>query len=161
MPQLPSGRHVALDPSPLNQLIDDVLHERTLAHWPLLAIESPNDCLKHIEINYMEPVLDVGAPNLAKGSLPIDSTLRQVRTGLTVENVLADASDWSREDKEFFCDFLSSERVRDFLDNHFENIKQIQASLREDGSFLQKWQAQTWAAGCHPIQNDFGERDKT
>lgn len=154
MPQLPSGRHVALEPQPLNQLIDDVVNERAVAIWPLLAIASPNDCINHFELVYMEPTGDGDTPSLATGSVPLDAALRKVHTGLTLGDVLADTSDWSREDKEFFCEFLSSERVQAFLAHHFDHVQEVQAELREHGSSLQKWEAQTWAAGCHPLQDE-------
>lgn len=154
MPQLPSGRHVALEPEPLNKLIDDVVNERTAAIWPLLAMECPNDCIKHFELVYMETSCDGDIPSLAKASVPIDSALRKVHTGLTLSDVLADTSDWSSEDKEFFCEFLSSERVQAFLVDHFDHVQKVKTALLEHGSSLQKWQTQTWLSGCHPLQNE-------
>jgi hypothetical protein len=145
---------VALEPDPLNKLIDDVVNEKAVGIWPLLAIETPNDCINHFEIVYMEPVDGGDLPNLAQGSVPMDADLRKVCTGLTLRDVLAENSDWSEEDKEFFCEFLSSARVQAFLAHHYEHVQKVQTALREHGSFLQKWEAQTWAAGCHPLQED-------
>jgi len=152
MPQLSSGRHVAISPTPLNQLIDDILHERTLALWPLLAISSPEDCLAFFEVIYfVEKDAEDKTDQASNGNYPPE--LMPAPTGLSPVDVLSEDSEWTADERHEFKAFLSSERAQNFLQKAYDDVKDTQELLRTDGSFLQKWQALTWQAGCHPLQD--------
>lgn len=125
MPQLPSGRHVGVDPQPLNALIDDIISGKAVVSWPLLAIESKMDLLAHLAIVYFEEIDDGKSFELAKGSLPIDARLKKVVTNKTVVDVFNDNSDWSDEDKSAFWEHLTSERVKPFFNSLLEHVEKV------------------------------------
>ncbi|UTA46863.1 hypothetical protein L1F30_11895 [Simiduia sp. 21SJ11W-1] len=153
MPQLPSGRHVALDPAPLRSLIDKILDEESVTIWPLLAIQKPIDCLQHLEVIYLVP--DQGeALQLAPGSLPLDANLQKQPTGLKPRDVLHPDFNWPREDKLAFANYLQGPRVAAYLEKQFERVMEVKQALKEHGTGLEQWEVHTWEAGVHPVQEN-------
>jgi len=156
MPQLPSGCHVGVDPQPLNDLLDGVVQGSSTVVWPLLAIDSPQALSRYLEVVYFQRGEDGEVFNPLAGSLPIDSELKMVRTGLMVSNVLSgDVEGWSEGDRHVYEQFIMGERARPFFEEHLARVKAFCDVLLEHGSPVQRVEVATWHSGCHWLQQEW------
>lgn len=154
MPQLPSGRHVGLNPGPLNKMVADIVNNKAVVTWPILEIETPADCLKHMEVIYLIPEGEGEEVQLAEESNPGAEGMKIQRTGLSIADVMSEESDWPLIDKVAFEAFLTDPAIEPFLNDHFSRILELKEALKEHGSFVQKWEALTWENGVHPLQDE-------
>ena len=44
--------------------------------------------------------------------------------------------------------------MQEFAAEHLANVQKVQAALRDEGGFLQKWQTHAWQVGIHPVQDE-------
>lgn len=115
MPQLQSGRHVALSISPyLDALTSGPDESRNFANVVLrLNIATPEDLRDHLVVGYF--VEGEGAPPAA----------RSYNSGYSVADVLSGCSDWSPDEVEEFRAFLTKDpRFDPWLQDQFDELHQ-------------------------------------
>lgn len=152
MPQLPSGRHVALDPSALQTIVDGAF-EGIAAH-ELMAIESENDLFSHIMVLYFRPKPGEGSPlPLAKGSLAPPQDLEPYQSGFNLVTIKEEWERWDDDDKRAFVRFLRDGRTGEFLENILQTVKTLQEDLLSRPTTIQGTLATWWRLGIHPLQD--------
>lgn len=146
MPQLPSGRHVGIDPKPLNDLLSEIEIGKSGLVWSLLEMDRPGKLGRYIEVVDFKRDNSGEAYTTLDGSRPMDSELKMVRTGLMVPEVLAGAGagDLSDADRAAFEQFLCSERTRPFFEEHWERVSEFCDLLLEHGNCVQRVEVATW-----------------
>lgn len=156
MPQLPSGRHVAIDPYPLAALLDDADNPANI--HKILAIDSISLLKSWFEVAFfVTPEEANGAgidTKLGKGSLTPPPGLVTLRTGCPLSRWEALAADWSEEDQAAMKSFLNEPRCKDYMDYQLSVVrKQQQDFLISDNSTI-RLLAGWWKAGVHPAQEE-------
>ena len=152
MPQLPSGRHIALDPSPLQQVIEDA-YEGLAAH-ELMAIDRLEKLFAYIDVLYFRPgQLDTDL-QLANFSIVPPDGLEPYASGFNVVSIQREVESWREEDKKAFVRFLNSQRVNEFLVSLMEAVNERKSQLTDNPQTLQGMLALWWKLGIHPLQQD-------
>ena len=102
MPQMPSGRHVALDPAPLAELVQQV-EQGKFVH-KLMAIKTAADAFGHIGVNYFRP--RGGADDTTiyadQSALPPEG-LEQYPSGFNLVTFQEELARWSADDLDTFA----------------------------------------------------------
>lgn len=152
MPQLPSGKHIALHDGSLRGLYQAVgdglgVHE-------LMAITEADHLWRFIDVIYYR---DRGAMAYrdaapAAGSLPAPPGLEPYPSGYTVAGIGDELRSWPLQDQEAFAEFLVSERTSGYLRSLLDQVTAMQKDVLEHGNLLQRTQAGWWVAGVHPLQ---------
>jgi hypothetical protein len=156
MAQLPSGRHVAIQATPLFDLIDAACTPDAVI-TRLLQIERLADLSPYIDVLFFREVADAAALNLAQGGQPIPPGIEPFASGYTLATIHEAVHDWSPEDQRAFAEYIGSERVQTHLSALLERVSEVKHRLGREGDFVLRLQALMWETGCHPLQND--ERD--
>ena len=153
MPQLPSGKHFALDPSPLQKIISDA-YDGLKAH-ELMAIENIEQLFSHINIMYFRPAKEArdNLP-LAKFSIVPPDDLEPYFSGFNLISIKDEFDSWCHEDQKAFAEFLNEKRTNSYLEGLLETVKEYQDQLTENPSTLQGMLALWWKLGIHPLQEN-------
>ncbi len=153
MPQLPSGKHIAIQANRIDEMYDEAFNG-TQAH-KLMQIEDIEDLYPYVDVIYFEGDSDyVNAEDGAPGSIAMPDGLRPVNSGFTLATILQDIANWCEEDRKYFSDHLRSERVVGLLNSILGDVKQKQVMLLEEGPELGRLLAMYWRAGVHPLQEE-------
>jgi hypothetical protein len=153
MPQLPSGLHFALDPTPLTDLVRAVFHSKQV--HDLMAIEHMGHLLEYIDIMYFRPVSHGGMPyECAQNSDRPPTDLEPYPSGYTLRTIRGPFDTWSSEDQAAFEAFLDAPRTREFLQKHLDLVFEAKDELLSKPATLPGLLATWWKAGCHPLQED-------
>jgi hypothetical protein len=162
LPQLPSGRHVALDPKRFADLMSNANHFGNV--HKVMAIDSIATLMPWLDVMYLvEP--GTGIQNLEKYELADSSFTPPMgflafKTNCKLSRWETLAKDWSLDDRVAMRVFLSSERCSDYL-HHFLSVAKSQQELfHESDDFLTKLLAGWHSLGIHPAQEeDWNESD--
>lgn len=161
MPQLPSGRHVAIDPTRFAELIKNAAHFGNV--HKVMAIDSIPALLPWLDVMYL---VEPGSENpdltnyeLADSSFTPPSGFLALNTNCQLSQWEALAKDWSPEDQGAMQSFLSSERFHHFLNNLMHGAKMQQESFKKENDLLPKLLASWYAAGVHPAQEENWSED--
>lgn len=153
MPQLPSGRHVGIDPAPLHDLLQNAEHFGNV--HKVLAIKTTNDVLDYVEVVFLVPAADAGTANnelhLGEGSLPAPPGMVCISSGSRLANWEAEFREWPEDDKRTFRELLES-RAAPTLQGYLAVVENVQAQLRASPDFLTKVLSAWWDHGLHPAQ---------
>ena len=155
MPQLPSGRQVALMPKPLDDLLKEGRQPGNI--HKVMAIRTEADVHRYIDVHYLVPESEA---NGQEGALPLHTASLQKPPGMAFVSAgyrLAEweqrAADWSEEDRAAFRDFLAG-RAAPVLREYLDIVKSGQARLRCTEDTLTRILVGWWDAGCHPAQEE-------
>ena len=153
MAQLPSGRHIAIQATPLFALIDAAcVPEAVITR--LLQIEAVVDLSPYIDVMFFSEVAEAPAQETAPGGQPIPPGLEPYASGYTLATIREAVSDWPADDQQAFADYIASNRVQDLLSALLEKVIQVKHQLGRDGDFTLRLKALMWETGCHPVQNE-------
>jgi len=154
MPMLPSGRHVAIDPEPLRNLLRDAANPSN-AHR-IMAIQSIDDLFSWLELLELVPIADAepeqrdGAPP-PNGGTPAGLLPRP--TGRRLADWRVVAHDWTKADREAMATFID-ERVRPHYASTLATVREQQDALLASPASLAGMFARMWQLGCHPLQDE-------
>lgn len=155
MPQLPSGRHVAVDPEPLTTLTRGVASPYNAHH--LMAIEELGDLFRWLDILVLAPTKTwkPAERERARAVPGAPAGFVGVPTSFRLADWRSCAGGWSEEDRAAMLAFID-ERVRPWLHDDMELVRRCQKALRESPQTPAGMLAAMWEAGCHPLQDDDG-----
>ncbi len=158
MPQLPSGRHIALDPSPIQEIITKAFDSGFGVHG-LMAIETIEHLYSHIDILFFRPRADNNdaSVSLANFSLVTPDELEPYRSGYNLISIQDEFNQWSYADQKAFLNFLNEKRTNHFLGEILETVRKYQEELLEEPTSLQGLLATWWKMGCHPLQDELND----
>lgn len=153
MAQLPSGRHVAIQATPLFALIEAAcVPEAVITR--LLQIETTADLFPFIDVMFFRESPDASPQEVAPGGHAIPSGLEPHVSGYTLATIREVLAEWPAVDRQSFAEYLASDRVQDFLAALLERVSQVKHQLGREGDFALRLQALMWETGCHPVQNE-------
>lgn len=153
MPQLPSGKHFALDPSPLQKVVSEA-YDGLAAH-ELMAIENIDQLFSHINVLYFRPAEETPySLPFAKFSIVPPDGLEPYFSGFNLISIQDEFDSWDHEDQKAFVKFLNEKRTNNFLEDLLETVKEYQGQLTKHPSTLQGMLALWWKLGIHPLQDD-------
>ena len=119
MPQLPSGRHVALSP-------DRIMAMAREGNFALtMAVETDMDGSFDIL-----SLLDVVGFDASDADAPFPG--RPYLLGILARDIDTDACDWPPEDKASFAEWLDSPRARAWLQDVRDDLAEVVATVRPD-----------------------------
>lgn len=154
MPQLPSGRHVALLLMPLDKLLKEGSHFGNI--HKVLAIKAEADLARYVDVLYLVPESEAdsqeGERSMHASSLPVPPGLAFVPAGFRLSE-WEDRSGWSEADRAAFREFLAG-RGAPVLREWLDTVKEGQAKLHEMEDPLTRLLVAWWDAGCHPAQEE-------
>lgn len=119
MPQLPSGKHVAISAARLIELLESAA--RGERYTEVFAILRADEFDSYIDVMFFRESAgnqEQGAP----GSQMIPNGLESYPSGWTLETLDTVAQGWTPEDRAAWDDYLASARVADYLDALWKQI---------------------------------------
>jgi hypothetical protein len=153
MPQLPSGRHIAFDPSPLRTLIEAA--SRGSSVHVLMAIEAYADLFSHIDILYWRPKTPDGETrSLTADSAPAPAGLEPYPSGYNLLTIRGPYNEWSQDDQEAFIAYLDDPGTAAYLLELLGIVKKSQAELLAAPATPGGLLAHMWKTNCHPLQEN-------
>lgn len=152
MPQLPSGRHVAIQATPLFALMERALQGGVITR--LLRIEHIEQLWPYVDVMYFLELPGVSPVNVAPGGLPVPSDLEPYASGCTLATIGSELTGWSEADREAFDAYVASERVQVHLAALLREVTDLLDRLAREGEFETRLQALMWKTHCHPVQGD-------
>lgn len=156
MPQLPGGRHIAIQPESLNKLCERVktgfrVHE-------LMSIESREHLLNYIDILFFKPKEPGEIPgSTAQGSDFPPEDMTPYLSGFTVNTFQEELTTWPKADRVAFLAFLESAKVQKYFDELLQLLDEYKEELFRHGSLATAVQIGWWRIDCHPLQPDVFE----
>ncbi|TDU66577.1 hypothetical protein EI77_03672 [Prosthecobacter fusiformis] len=151
MPQLPSGLHFALDPTPVAELIR--LVSQAKAVHELMAIETIEHLYPHIEVMFFRSRQASGQERqYSEFSAAPPEDLEPYASGFTLHSIQTEFQNWSPEDQVAFAEILHSPRTQSFLQRELDEIMAMKEELRANPTTLAGMLASYWRMGCHPLQ---------
>lgn len=158
MPQLPGGRHIAIQPESLNNLCERVktgfrVHE-------LMSIESREHLLNYIDVVFFKPKEPADIPgSLAQGSDIPPENMTPYLSGFTVNTFQEELTTWPKTDRDAFLAFLQEPRFRKYCDDLLQLLDEYKEELYAHGCLATRAQIGWWKIGCHPMQPDVFEEE--
>jgi hypothetical protein len=151
MPQLPSGLHFALDPRPIDKVIEDA-YRSAFVHV-LMAIKGPEDLFRHVDVLYFRPTSPEGEVreySSDSGSAP--EGLEPYPSGYNLITIKQHYDQWSKEDQEAFVAFLDAPMILTMFDEMLDSVKKSQQHLLANPGSTAGLFATWWKEGVHPLQ---------
>lgn len=128
MPRLPSGRAVAIDASPFDDLIKQASAECSSSL--LLGMEHPQHILAHFNVLAVEQRSDVPEEELAYVNGPwSDIHCMTYETGYTASDIVGGCSDWPESDVLAFAQFLESRRIKFMIYTRHRRLQSLYQHL--------------------------------
>ncbi|MHB8679324.1 MAG: hypothetical protein ACYC7G_06280 [Rudaea sp.] len=150
MPQLPSGRHVAIQAAPLFSLMEDSMRAGAII-TRLLRIERVEHLYPYIDVMFFIE-LDGARTEGAPGGQPIPEGLQPFPSGFTLASIGAERATWPQTDRAAFATYLASDRVRAHLVALFNEVERLKQRLADEGDAETRLQVLWWKQNCHPVQ---------
>ena len=152
MPQLPSGRHVGLDPSPVDALWKDALQAQRVHQ--LMDIESVDDLLPFVDVIYFrdQDTSEDWSKRMHEGADQLPPRLEPYPSGFNLLSIPDELVNWSAEDQAAFQVFVDRARSSGFLDEMLARVQEYKKDVAENGHKLARLLAAWWRAGVHPLQ---------
>jgi hypothetical protein len=130
MPILPSGRKVAVDASPFDDLIKEASAECSASL--LLGMEHPQHILAHFNVLEVEQRSDVPEEELAYVDGPwSDMHCMTYETGYTASDFVSGCSDWPESDVLAFAQFLESRRIKLMIHTRYRRLQRLHQHLAQ------------------------------
>ena len=131
MPQLPSGKCVAISFAVIDKFIADSKSGKSLEE--LFSIRTREELLRHIRVFYFRARADGADPNydLEDHSAATPAGLEIYFSGFTLDTLEADMRNWDVRDKQAMLDWLSRDDVRADFEAKLREIRKAQAELSE------------------------------
>lgn len=130
MPKLPSGRSVAVDASPFDDLIERARTERNAAL--LLSIRHPRHILPLLQVVEVEERFDILKEELARISASGgDIRCMTYETGYTASDILSGRSDWPKRDVRSVARFMRSRRQKRWMRDRYRKLVALRKLLGE------------------------------
>jgi hypothetical protein len=149
--QLPSGRHVALQATPLFDLLDRAASEECVI-TRLLRIERREHLWPYLDVMFFHPAPVATPVAVAPGGLGVPAGLAPRASGFTLATIAPVLAGWSAADREAFASYLVSERVEAYLDALLGEVERVRGMIAAQGDFTTRLQALMWRHGCHPVR---------
>lgn len=133
MPKLPSGRNIAVDASPFDDLIERARTERNAAL--LLSIRHPRHILPFLQVVEVEERFDIPKEELSRVSAPRgDIRCMTYETGYMASDIVSGRSDWPRRDVRSFARFMRSRRQKRWMRDRYSQLVALRKLLGEYAS---------------------------
>ncbi|MBJ7327895.1 MAG: hypothetical protein JHC52_11200 [Chthoniobacterales bacterium] len=130
MPKLPSGRYIAIDASPFDDLIERARTERNAAL--LLCIGHPRHILPLLHVVEVEERPDIPEAELARVSAPWGEVrCMTCETGYTASDLLGGRSGWPECDARALERFLDSRRLKHWMRDRYKQLTALRGLLGE------------------------------
>lgn len=150
MPQLPSGKHFAINDYDFRQLISKVgggfhVHE-------FMVIEKTEHLLPYVNVLYFKPVGQAVEHDYHERSGKIPDGWQPYQSGFTLGTIGAEVATWTPDDQQGFAEFLAGEFCQYFLRSRLEEVEKVRTALLQEGPAVARVQAWWWKLGIHPLQ---------
>ena len=155
MPQLPSGRHVAITANPLADILDDVNNPSNV--HIVMGIATHQDLEPYIDVLFLIPETEAAENAIHSGyienSLPPPPKFVPVNSGYRLSGLSELTHDWDETDKAAFQEFLCGRATTTF-DSCMKEVRRAQLAMRNSSNSSIRLLATWWIAGCHPAQEE-------
>ena len=155
MPQLPSGRHIAVHLAPLGDLLKSA-NEPSNVHL-IMALTTVEHLAPYISICYLEPKATAitlsSEQEFQKDAQPRPPEMVVVESGLTLAQFDELSANWSKADVDAFHEFLET-RCQSLFTRGLEEVQQVRQWLLIESGGLTRMLALWYKAGIHPCQED-------
>ena len=155
MPMLPSGRHIALSPKPLVELLENASAPGNV--HKVMALKDWPDLYPWIDVIYLVPEGSPGARDkgeFSDNSLPRPPGWVPIKAGYRLCDWESHARDWSEEDRVAFSEVLDG-RAREHYAQHLDYARGLQERLLASaGGVVPQILAWWYKEGVHPSQQE-------
>ena len=158
MPQLPSGRHIAIHAPSAEQIAQSIMarlpeSEQNNFLESMHKIRTAEDVAPYMEVLFFREVADIStqSPDLydPKFDQP-QVSIEPYRSGFTLADQEKFTADWSPVDKAAFQTFLAEERMQSYFKKTLDQVIALDKALTRD--FVSRFVEMLWKAGLHPLQ---------
>jgi hypothetical protein len=133
MPMLPSGRHIAINLVPLDDLFVNITEPGNVER--ILAIETVDGIYPYTEVMFLQPPERAGepvtAPELRVGSQTPPEGMVLVPSGLRLSDWNVLTTSWSEADKASFQEFLAT-RARDLFQKGMDAVERVRKAVDDE-----------------------------
>jgi hypothetical protein len=150
MPQLPSGKHFALNDYELRQMFLKL--ENGFRVHELMAIEKPEHLLPFVNVIYFKPSKDAMIYDNHEKSAKMPEGWQPYQSGFTLLTIRDELEQWPAEDRQAFAEFLSGAYYQDYLQSLLQDVEKVKSALLAEGPAIARVQAWWWKEGIHPLQ---------
>lgn len=158
MPQLPSGRHVAIHLNQLDVLLKSAIHPSNVHQ--IMEITTIERLAPYTAICFLVPEDEAGVlspkQEFRKDAQSRPPGLKVVESGFTLAQFDEVSLDWSAEDKTAFQGFLDI-RCRALFEAGLEETERVRQWLMNESGALTRTLALWHKAGVHPCQEESWE----
>lgn len=124
MPQLPSGRKIAIDATRLNEMAE--LNAQTVQRYPIHRVKTLTDLYPFIDVIFFKetPEDTPATVGYAPGAQNLEeiAPLYPYRSGFTLATLQDELPNWSAEDQQAFADFLQEPRTQIHLQELLDTV---------------------------------------
>lgn len=125
MPQLPSGRHIALHAGPFEHLMQKISEFALMRE--IVQMETIADVLEFVEIIFLvrseSEIIDPNEYSLADKSFTPPPGFIALNSGIKLSDWMKMAISWSGEDRNAMQEFLQSDRCKSYLQHYLDVAK--------------------------------------
>ncbi len=126
MPQLPSGRHVAIHAGPFENFMQKVSDFALMRE--IVQMETISDVMEFVEVIFLVVKADIESNNSPEYSLADESFIPPpgfiaLNSGFKLSDWEEMAKDWSDEDRAAMQEFLESDRCKSYFQYYLDTAK--------------------------------------
>ena len=157
MPQLPSGRHIAVHLGPLDDLLKSA--DKPCNVHRVMELITIEDLAPYVSICYLEPKSSAITPSseqeFQNDALPRPPEMVVVESGFSFAQFDELSVDWSQEDIAAFHSFLET-RCQSLFEQGLKEVERVRQWLLKESGGLTRMLALWHKAGVHPCQEEGG-----
>ena len=157
MPQLPSGRHIAVHLAPLDDLLKSA--DKPCNVHRVMELTTIDGLAPYVSICYLEPkssaINQSSEQEFQNDALPRPPEMVVVESGFSLAQFDELSVDWSKEDVTAFRDFLDT-RCQSLFEQGLKEVERVRQWLLKESGGLTRMLALWHKAGVHPCQEEGG-----
>ena len=155
MPQLPSGRHIAIHLAPLDDLLKSADEPRNVHR--VMELTTIEHLAPYTSVCYLEPkdkgLISSSEQEFQKDALPRPPEMVVVESGFSLAQFDELSTGWSKEDVAAFHDFLET-RCQSLFEQGLKEVERVRQWLLKESGGLTRMLALWHKAGIHPCQEE-------
>ncbi|MEX2517318.1 MAG: hypothetical protein WD572_10510 [Gammaproteobacteria bacterium] len=152
MPQLPSGRHFAIQADSLTDMLENAA--RGIRTHELMVINDTAQLYAYLDVLYFRSgtARKIPPQYFDEAHTPPEKRVPYASGHTLATLIEQEIRHWTAADQNALFDFLLEFRTRQYLLDWLNAVEKVKDRIRQHGHWLARLQALWWDTGCHPLQ---------